>query len=69
MNEKLVEKESIYVVFAREIADDGTRYFFCEKPATFYEKCLSMTKVDLTFYEVILPNSPTKIFFDLELKR
>ena len=59
-------KDDVHI-FSREIGSDGHRYFFCERLDCFYEKYAMMSASDRSIYEVILPDEPCKIHFDLEV--
>ena len=61
--------DNIAVVFAREVSNEGRRYFVVEQRRTFYMKYMSMKCRDRTFYEILRPNHPCYLYFDIEFDK
>ena len=58
--------ESPTHVFSREISARGHRYFLVENVSSFYHKYKQMNKRDLAFYEILRPDFPCRLYFDIE---
>ena len=63
------ENEDLSAIFSREITTRGHRYFFVETLSTFYRKYMLMTAKDRTLYEIIRPNFPCRLYFDIEFDK
>ena len=66
---RLAKNENMNTVFSREVTKEGHRYFFVEDLSSFYQKYMTMSAKHRTMYEIIRPDFPCQLYFDIEFDK
>ena len=63
---RVVQNQPLLALLERECSSRQSRYFLVDDLHTFYQKYIAMNFRHRSFYEVLHPDFPCNLYFDIE---